>query len=80
MVNVAVTVPAISIEIPAHTHKVSVPAHSHSFTLPSHTHEIQYGIYEGDIASSVTIRVDGEEIPAEKVNGNEIDVIPACIM
>lgn len=76
MVNVAVTVPAISIEIPAHTHKVSVPAHSHSFTLPSHTHEIQYGIYEGDIASSVTIRVDGEEIPAEKVNGNEIDVIP----
>ena len=76
MVNVAVTVPAVSVDIPNHTHKVNIPAHSHSFTLQSHTHEIRYGIYEGEIASGVTIKVDGTAIPPEKVNGSEIDVIP----
>lgn len=76
MVNVAVTVPAVSVDIPNHTHKVNIPAHSHSFTLQSHTHEIRYGIYEGEIASGVTIKVDGTAIPPEKVSGSEIDVIP----
>lgn len=78
----SVTIPAINISVPNHSHSVDVPAHNHSFTIQSHTHDIIYGIYEGGMAESVTITVDGEEIPASKLldaDGHkldEIDVIP----
>lgn len=78
----SVTIPAIDITIPAHSHSVDVPAHHHSFTIQSHTHDIIYGIYEGGMAEIVTITVDGEAIPASKLldaDGrklDEIDVIP----
>ncbi len=41
--------------------------HTHSVTIPAHTHDIEYGIYTGSRASKVTIKVDGQEIPAEAI-------------
>ena len=63
-----------SVTIPAHTHEVTIPSHTHDLTLPDHTHGIVYGIYEGSRASSVTILVDGTEVPAGEVTKREIDV------
>ena len=77
------TIPPLDIEIPAHGHNVKIPGHNHSvtvpehtheLTLPDHTHDIVYGIYEGSRASSVTILVDGTEVPAGEVTKREIDV------
>lgn len=77
------TIPPLSIEIPAHGHNVRIPGHNHSVTIPAHTHDltlpdhshgIQYGIYEGSRASSVTIKVDGTDVPAAEIASREIDV------
>ena len=77
------TIPPLSIEVPAHghnvripghNHSVTIPAHTHDLTLPDHTHDIVYGIYEGSRASSVTIKVDGTDVPSNQVNNREIDV------
>lgn len=70
------------VTLPSHTHTVQIPSHTHSFTLQSHTHDIVYGIYEGNMASRVTVRVDGQEIPSSELldaGGHaktEIDVVP----
>lgn len=56
----------------AHTH--SLPAHSHGITMPSHTHTMQYGIYEGDTASTATVKVDGQSMPTP-AEWDEIDII-----
>jgi len=56
----------------AHSHTFSIAAHSHSMTLKDHTHKITHGIYEGETATSVTIKVDGKAVP---VTGGEIDII-----
>ena len=58
--------------VPAHSHEFSIQAHSHVITLSDHTHIIQYGIYEGETATSVTIKVDGNAVP---VTGGEINII-----
>lgn len=58
--------------IPAHSHSFSIPAHSHQITLKDHTHKIAHGIYEGETATSVTIKVDGKTVP---VSGTEINII-----
>ena len=77
------TIPAMTLQIPAHGHNVKIPGHSHSVGIPSHTHTItlqdhthaiEYGIYEGGRARSVTIRVDGTEVPASEITKREIDV------
>ena len=79
----AYTIPAQTIDIPAHGHNVSIPGHSHSVTIPGHTHsvtipdhthDITYGIYEGSTAQNVTIMVDGSPVPAAEITGHEIDV------
>lgn len=44
-------------------------------TIPSHSHGISYGIYEGGTAQSVTIKVDGNDVPASALTGSEVDVI-----
>lgn len=76
-VAVTVDIPGFKVDIPAHTHSVSIPSHTHTFTIPSHVHDIEYGIFEGGMASGVTITVDGTSIPADKIDGvREIDVIP----
>lgn len=63
--------------VDSHTHRVSahthtVPAHTH--TVQNHTHAIQFGIYEGQRASRATIRVDGNELPAQSGYDN-IDIV-----
>lgn len=77
------TIPPLEIEVPAHGHNVRIPGHNHSVTIPSHTHDltlpdhthgIVYGIYEGSRANSVTIKVDGTDVPSNQVNNREIDV------
>ena len=79
----AYTIPAQTIDIPAHghnvsipghSHSVSIPGHSHSVTIPEHTHGIVYGIYEGSTAQNVTILVDGNTVPASEITNREIDV------
>ena len=68
-----VTIPSHrhSVTVPSHTHDFSVPAHSHTVNIPehthnveAHTHDIEFGIYEGETATSATIIVDGTELPA----------------
>lgn len=65
-VAVAYTIPAMSFNI---------PSHRHSLTLGNHQHPIVYGIYEGTQASSVTVKVDGEEIPADELSADEMDIV-----
>ena len=82
--SVEVVVPALEINIPAHSHTVNIGSHQHSVTIdghshsvdiPSHTHGIVYGIYEGGSARGVTLRVDGGDVPAQAVSANEMDVV-----
>ena len=58
--------------IPSHSHSVSIPSHSH--TVKDHTHEINFGIYEGETASSATIYVDGIQLPPQS-NYRDINII-----
>lgn len=49
--------------------------HHHSVKIPEHTHDIEYGIFTGNRAKTVTVKVDGTEIPAENIgDGKEIDI------
>lgn len=59
-------IPSMRFDLTPHTHRV---------TIPDHTHDIEYGIYTGTRASSVTIKVDGNAIPAEDIGEEkEIDI------
>ena len=60
-----VTIPAHghSVTIPNHTHNITIPAHYHNITLPDHTHDIEFGIFQGTRADSISIRVDGNTVP-----------------
>ena len=46
------------VKIPPHSHKVRIDPHKHSFSLPNHTHDIEYGIYKGPIANSMSVYLD----------------------
>lgn len=70
-----------------HTHKATtfvyippleivIPEHDHTMSIPSHSHGIVYGIYEGATARAVTIRVDGQPLPADAIDGGQADVAP----
>lgn len=48
----------------AHTHTFNLPSHSHKITMPSHNHNMEYGIYTGSTADSITVAVDGNSLPA----------------
>jgi hypothetical protein len=63
-----------SVDIPSHTHSINIPNHQHSITLPNHTHDIEFGIYEGTRANSVTIKVDGNILPTTQP-GQDINII-----
>ena len=66
----------------AHEHTIpalsfTLSGHSHTVEIPEHTHEMEYGIYEGSRAESLSIVVDGTAIPAEAIGeAREIDVAP----
>lgn len=64
-----------SVNIPSHTHSINIPNHQHSIALPNHTHDIEFGIYEGTRANSVTIKVDGNILPTTQP-GQDINIIP----
>ena len=72
-----VTIPAHghSVTIPNHTHSVTIPDHSHNITMPDHTHEIEFGIFQGQRADSISINVDGNAVPVT-TNLNNINLIP----
>ena len=65
-----------SVTIPAHSHTVTIPSHSHSITLPDHTHEIEFGIFQGTTAQSVSIRLDNNLIPINMQQLDNIDIRP----
>ncbi len=64
-----------SVNIPSHTHSINIPNHRHSINLPNHTHDIEFGIYEGTRANSVSIKVDGNILPTTQP-GQDINIIP----
>lgn len=57
-----------------HTHQIQIKSHTHNIRIPSHTHELEFGIYQGQTADSVTIKVDGKAIPPTQP-GEDIDII-----
>lgn len=66
-----------------HAHSVTIAAHQHDITLYDHNHEIEdhthdivYGIYKGSSATAASIKVDGNLIPAELIEENEMDLVP----
>ena len=59
------------IQIGGHAHSLTIPDHAHSMTIPSHNHAMEHGIYEGERANSIAIKVDGKAIPAGQ---NDIDI------
>lgn len=67
------TVP-ISVNIPQID--IVIPEHNHTMTIPYHSHGISYGIYEGGTAQSVTVRVDGADLPADALSDGQVDVAP----
>jgi phage minor structural protein len=67
-------IPDMVYEIPAHSHRYENPRHSHKVTIPGHGHVMGFGIYQGQTAESVTIKVDGQPIPSPEA-GEDIDII-----
>ena len=64
-----------SVTIPSHQHNVTIQDHQHSITIPDHTHQIEFGIFTGTRAESVSIRVDGNNVPVVGELDN-INIIP----
>lgn len=72
-----------SISLDDHQHDIDLPDHQHNITLydhnheiDDHTHDIVYGIYKGSSATAASIKVDGNLIPAELIEENEMDLVP----
>jgi hypothetical protein len=62
------------VDIPDHKHKFSIPNHQHELTLPDHTHTITSGIYTGDTASKLTLRVDDILLGTYEKSINNLDI------
>lgn len=61
-----------------HKHDVPIPKHSHNFTveIDDHTHDIEYGIYTGTTANTLTLKVDGRTVPGAFARSiDNIDII-----
>ncbi|MCL1924723.1 MAG: hypothetical protein FWF50_03980, partial [Defluviitaleaceae bacterium] len=66
-----------SVNIPNHQHQITIPPHQHNLTLPNHTHDIEFGIWQGQTASNVSIRVDNNTIPLPQgTDLSNLDAIP----
>lgn len=57
-----------------HDHGIQIPAHQHEITIPGHSHDMQFGIFRGTVANSVSIKVDGQWLPP--ITSNELNIIP----
>ena len=56
------TVPALTITLPGHKHRVSLGGHTHSVTIPNHTHDLTYGIVRGkETPKAAVLLINGEE-------------------
>lgn len=62
-----------TVTIPAHSHSFSISSHTHSVTIPAHRHGVEYGIFTGTRASSVTVEVDGTTVGTYS-SGAELDI------
>lgn len=67
---------SLEVDIPDHNHYVMIPGHNHDIEIPDHTHSIQYGIFKGPTATSVTLKVDGNVVPGVGTSVNDLDIIP----
>lgn len=47
-----------TVDIPAHSHDIFLPSHTHDVQIPSHTHPLKFGIYLGNSASDVGIKIN----------------------
>ena len=65
-----------SISIPNHTHAVSLSNHTHGISIPNHTHNIEQGIFEGGIPTSLALEVDGNIVAGAGLNATDIDIVP----
>ena len=64
------------VTLPSHKHDVTISPHDHTVEIPSHRHDISHGIFRlNQMPSKVTIKVDGNPIPATSVSGENIDLI-----
>lgn len=63
------------VTIPSHYHSFEIPSHRHRFTIPDHIHALSFGIFEGETADSVTIFVDGNQLP-NLTAYSDIDIVP----
>ncbi|MBR4081127.1 MAG: phage tail protein [Clostridia bacterium] len=62
-----------AIEIPEQS--VNIPSHSHSVTIDPHTHAMEYGIFEGGKAGSITVKVDGVAVDGvSETSATELDI------
>lgn len=67
-VSGVVTIPALSVNVPSHTHE---------YEIPEHEHGIVYGIFKGPRAEAFAVKVDGVQIPASAFDANGIaDIAP----
>ncbi len=66
-VHVSITLPALDFIIPHHTHNV---------TWGTHTHGIEYGIYKGTRADTVTVSIDETAVPAAIAESRDFDAAP----
>lgn len=48
-----------AVTIQAHQHYMNIPAHKHGVVIPVHKHDIEYGIYESEYPTDVTIKING---------------------
>ena len=56
------TIPALTIPLPGHRHRVSLGGHTHSVTIPNHTHDLTYGIVRGkETPKAAVLLINGEE-------------------
>ncbi len=73
-----------SVKLDPHVHTINLDPHSHDFdveipgiNIPDHTHEVQHGIYTLDrMPTKMTIKVDGNTVPINTLEGANIDLIP----
>ena len=63
------------INIPTHTHNVDIPSHHHDFALPNHTHDIDYGIYKGPSANTMSVYLDEQLVGTYDSNISNINLI-----
>ena len=64
-----------NVNILNHNHSIYIPNHKHNVIIPNHTHQLEFGIYQGTVADSAVIKVDGRALPAVQP-GQDIDIIP----